>query len=136
MNQLSKTDAENLFGEIREALQAIAKRNGMSLSLSALRWEERAVQCKVEVAVITDSGVPQNKMARDYVANARFWGLSGVPLGATFKDKKGVEFKIVGAKMRSSKPILCENVATRALYLFPAEVVAEKFPKAEGAPGS
>jgi hypothetical protein len=124
MDQFTKSNLQTLSVEINKALAEIAHRHKIGLKLGNCSFSGQHFTAKIEGAVVDKTGEVLRKEAKDFQDYAEIWGLKPEHLGQEF-SLEGKLYKIVGAKIRSSKyPILATNLETGQEYKFTAETIS------------
>lgn len=107
--RIDKKRAKEISEAVEAALQAVAERFGVTVSVRGGKFTETSLDLPISFAVVAENGVAMTREARDFQHNAPLLGLEPTDLGKTFSHG-GHVFTITGLAARSrSKPI----VATR-----------------------
>jgi hypothetical protein len=104
---MDRDKAKKLQDEIRKALDEVAKRNGITITLGTVRFSAHDLRARIEAR---DQG-GQTKEARAFVELAEMYGLRSTDLGRTFHRHGEVDtvYKVIGLLPRARKtPILVE----------------------------
>lgn len=123
-----------LQAEIDAAVQEVAKRHGISLSMGNARFNANVVSFKLEGALIGADNVVNTKERLDFERYAEMYGLKASDIDCTF-DAYGATYRISGLLPRSRKyPILATCEANGTRHKFPVEVVQLALKVARGHP--
>ncbi len=116
MTQIDRTTAKLLGAEIQEALEAVAAKHGLIVSVRGGKYDDTMYAPKVEFKTA-------NADEEDFNRYANWYGLEG-QFGETF-TQNGRSFKITGIAPRSPKrPIICDELDSGKRFKFAAEAVA------------
>lgn len=111
-----------LSAEIEAALQAVARKNGVSLKVGRGQFSPQNFTLKVEGSLLEDGGEAVTKEKNDFNRYATTFGLKPEDLGRRFVFR-GQPYGIVGLKLSSRKyPILGKSRSGK-VYKFQAEDV-------------
>lgn len=111
-----KSDAEAV-------LATVAEKHGVKITFGNGSFTPDNASLKMEIAGITSEGVVKTKEATDFERYASAFGLKPEDLGTTF-TYNGKEFKLIGAKPRSTKfPLLAVNLKNGKTYKLPKDAV-------------
>ncbi len=98
-----------LSQEIEAALKAVAQKHGVAIKAGSGSFADTTFKLKVEVSVISASGVAQSSVVTDFEQHAKFLGLQESDLGKSFLFR-GTSYTICGLKLSGRKyPILAKN---------------------------
>jgi hypothetical protein len=111
-----------LRDDINEALAAVAKKHGISLSTGNVSFNARNANIKLVAAIIDESGVAQTPEKTAFRAYAPHYGLSPDDFGKTFRAA-GKTYEIVGLKPKSHQYPILGKRADGKIFKFPAETV-------------
>ncbi len=116
MTQIDRATAKLLGAEIQQALEAVAEKHGLTVSVRGGKYDDTMYAPKVEFK--TESADEDQ-----FNLYASWYGLEG-KYGEVF-NSHGRVFKIEAIAPRSPKrPIICEEVGTDKRFKFEAEAVA------------
>ena len=117
-----KADAE-------AALLDVAKKHNVQISFGNGSFTSENATLKLEIATIGTDGEAKTKEAIDFERYASRYGLSPEDLGTIFVYN-GTEYKLIGAKPRSTKyPLLAKNVKSGKVYKVPATAIPSSMGK-------
>lgn len=104
-----KARLRQLRPQIEAALQDLAEKEQLSISLGSARFTSDNVTFKLELSTVNNDGTVNTKEGEDFKFYASRYGLKPEALGATFRHAGDV-YTIKGCKPRSHKyPILGVN---------------------------
>ena len=126
METITTTAIRTINNDIKEAIQSVAAKHGVSIKLGNTRYTTDNYSTKLEVAVIKNGKVVTQKSS-DFDLYKESFGVNA-NLGDKFYDR-GEEYEITGLAPRSTKyPILCKNLHNGKTYKFPVDEVNNHFP--------
>lgn len=124
--------AFNVIKDMREALEPVAKKHGLSLELESDRFAKYTLSGNVELKVTKNAKgekIDPARMEWDRLAPAL-----GVPADwyrRTFRDKNSV-FEIAGLRMNARKNCICiVNVASNKEYVCGIDFVKTRLPSSK-----
>ncbi len=111
-----KSDAEAV-------LASVAEKHGVKISFGNGKFSADNATLKLEIASIAANGQVKTKEATDFERYASAFGLKPEDLGTIF-TYNGREFKLIGAKPRSTKfPLLAEWTKNGKVFKLPKDAV-------------
>ena len=122
IQQFDRKTANAFAREAEQALQALAEKHGVDVSIGSGNFTQNDFSFKVKAAVKSKDGTVLSREAEAFKVNAPLLGLQESDLGRTF-TAQGKTFKITGYNTRAKKmPILAEDENGRG-YKFDRETV-------------
>lgn len=118
--KLNRETLPNLRAEILADLEKLGKKHGVHFSFSGGSYSPCGTNAtlKLELALIGENGVVEDKTRADFRQAAYMYGLAATDLDRVFQSG-GREFKLVGLKTRSHRtPFICESTTDGKRYLF------------------
>jgi hypothetical protein len=115
------------IGEIRDdiidALKSVGEKHGVSITSKGASFNTMNASLKLEIAVIGDGGVVENKERTNYTLYCRSYGLLPEWLDKTFVSGQDT-YQIVGLAIRRSKnPVVVKRVPDGKTFIFPDHLV-------------
>lgn len=127
----TKTNVRQLEAEVQAAMEAIAKKHGLTVTPRGGRFSGGSATLKTEFAVVAEDGTVKTPEYEALQLHARLWGVDAAKFDE-FRDFNGEEFKVVGYRTRApKKPFIIENQAGKQ-YITTAAAVARAYPEAIG----
>jgi hypothetical protein len=122
---LTRANVEEIMKAAEAALKPVAEQFGLVLDnkRGCFYPESCPVMFQFLVRKETEDGVVLDKMAQDFLAQARFYGLAATDLHREFTSYNGKAFRIVGLRTKArTAPIIAED-ANGKKFKFAAEQV-------------
>lgn len=122
---LSRQKVREIMADCEEALKAVAEKHGFELARRSCSYTEHEMPVAFRLVEVGEDGNALTREAGAFEQLKKFYGLEGVSVGDTFKNR-GRIFRVTGLNSRAPKyPVLAEDLQGKK-YKFPAEVVARK----------
>ena len=114
ITQFDKTTCEDLRRDLNEALREVAKRHGLTLRATNMKYTERACTITVEAGVLgVVQGRAATKESEAFSQLAHLYGLKREDLGRTVV-LQGAVYTLIGLKPGASKrPMVLEDASGR-----------------------
>lgn len=106
---LTKDSVRDISRDINAAIQSVAKKHGIKLSMNGGTYQSSNAVLKIKVSTISESGIVETKERISYIQNHKLYDLKREWLDQTFTNG-GFVYKIIGLNTRAYKrPVLCER---------------------------
>ena len=113
----NRADRKALRDDIEQALQAVADKHGLTVTVGGGSYTDHTFAPKMEFSCTTSSGAPAG-----FAFDAELIGIPVDCYGKTF-TRAGEEYTIVGINLRARKyPVLAKT--NSGTYKFPADTIA------------
>lgn len=120
---IERSTCQMLRPELEAALQSVATKYGVSISLGSASFSPDNVTFKLIVAVKSASGDAMTKEASDFKMFCNMYGMKPSDLHREF-TYGGNRYKLLGCKPRSSRfPIIALKLATNQRFKLPDDMV-------------
>ena len=121
------TITKDLLRDIREdiatALKSVGEKHGVMITPRNASFTPQTATMKIEIAVIGDGGVVENKDRTNYTLYCGSYGLKPEWLDKTFVSGT-TAYQIVGLAVRRSKnPVVVNRVSDGKTFIFPDHLV-------------
>ena len=113
---IDKKLLNTLGTEIDEALKAIGKKHGVTLTTGSARFSDEHATFKLEVCSLSESGDEVTKEAVDFKRLCWKHGLKESDLYREMKGMDGGKYTIMGIKARATRNILSVKGADGKTY--------------------
>jgi len=123
--QFDQETMKSLHREIYDAIQEIAARRGIQLTVGRSTYTAENATIKIEAAVKSGDGTAITREATAFRELAHLYGLQPSDLGRTF-TLSGTEYTIVGLRTRATRAPILARTSDGKLVGFPAEPIAGK----------
>jgi hypothetical protein len=115
MKSFDKQNLATIRADLDAALEAVAKKHGIQLSVGRITFSEASFSTKLTALIPSDSddaGTANGyevKWAAAFKSNARFFGLKSEDLGQTVR-LGNVDYVIVGMRPRAKNSIVLKRI--------------------------
>lgn len=127
MKEFTRQNLKKLREEIDGALEKVAKKNNIMLSIGSISFNDDEFHTKLTALVnrVEGQSVKEAKYKADLEKNGFLFGISGKDYGKTFFSN-GETFKLVGlAPSRPKYPVIGESVRTGKKFKFTESVLSQ-----------
>lgn len=127
MKEFTRQNLNTLRSEIEKALEGVAKKNGIMLSIGSISFNDAEFHTKLTAMVsrVEGQSMKEVKYKADLEKNGFLFGVSGKDYGKTFFSN-GDTFKLIGlAPSRPKYPVIGESVKTGKKFKFTESVLSQ-----------
>lgn len=123
MKKFDPQACRSLRDDMEKALDAVAKKHGITIAIGKMSYTENNISVKIELATVGESGLANNREAEDFKRYASMYELAPTDFGREF-SVRGDRYQIVGLNTRKQKfPIKCKRASDGKVYGLHAEDV-------------
>lgn len=110
ITEFTSTNIKAIRPKLESALATVAKELGIAITVGKCSYLDTSATFKVELGVISESGVAFSKDAEQFKLEAPFHGIPAENLFKPFTALDGNTYVIVGwAPRRPARPVLCKR---------------------------
>ena len=129
MDKITRENIRTLKREVEEALQPLADKHGISITMGRGSFNATNATLKVEVATKDEDGVSVSREAEQWTHFAPRYGIAPDAVGKTVRGGLDQTFTIIGWNSRAKRyPVIAQCNATQKRYKLPASLVAAQHP--------
>lgn len=123
----NKVSCQIFRSEINAALEAIAKKHGVSIAAGAAKFTNQTIEFKLNIGAITSTGVVATKESLALPGAITAHGLAIVNGDLSFTTSQGLKLTLTGYNHRCyARPWIATDFAGRS-YKVPTETVTRGF---------
>ncbi len=127
---MDKQKIDKIHREMQEAVQKVAKSNGVAITMAGGKFDDISATIKFKVVELAEDGNVVDVKAEDFKKYARNFNLKPKMLGECFTTIVGKTYKVVGLKPSNHRyPVICEDTKGNR-FKFKVETVVDELQRA------